>query len=66
MSQVPTLEELTAQLDAQNAELAETARLAETIAAGSTIDKSALAAFDDCVEPRVTAGNTPLCHGIRA
>ena len=66
MKQSPTLEDLQAQLDAQNAELIETTRLAETISLNVMLDERALAAFDECVDAAPTGCAQPACYGIRA
>ena len=66
MPPMPTLEDLAALLEAQNAELSEAERLAETIPSDVMLDKSALDAFDDCVEPRPAEAAPIHIYGIRA
>jgi hypothetical protein len=66
MTRQPTLEELAAELDAQNTELADMARLAESISDDFRISESALRAFDDLTEPPASGGGHLLCVGIRA
>lgn len=66
MPQAPTLDDLTARLEAQNAELASAAELADTMPAGITLDESFVQAFDDVIEPPAAARDHVLCFGIRA
>lgn len=67
--QTPTLDDLVAQLVAQDVELTDAARVAETIPAELTVDESLLSAIDDATELRGGLGASPWPHlapGIRA
>ena len=67
MTKLPTLDELTAQLEAQNADLAATAELAETIGDRFTVDGSFVQALDEATEEPRTKGIIPAAaFGIRA
>ena len=62
---MPTLEDLAAQLAAQDVALAEVARLAATIPDTVAIAETALADFDDATRPRDLA-RPPTAFGVRA
>ena len=66
MTKVPTLEEVAAQLEAQDADLAAAADLAEAIPYGLTVDESFREAIDDATEPPFTTLDPRLSRGIRA
>jgi len=66
MTQLSTLEELAAQLAAQNEELESSAALAEAIPDGITIDRRVAEALDDVTEVPHTGGVSPVYVGIRA
>jgi hypothetical protein len=65
-TRLPTLEDIAAQLEAQNIELAETAQLAESIPNDLSIPESALQAFDELTDPPAFRGGELLCCGLRA
>ncbi len=62
---MPTLEDLAAQLAAQDVALAEVARLAKAIPDTVAISEAALADFDDATRPR-DLGRLPMAFGVRA
>ena len=67
MTQVPNLEDIAAELEAQNAELAAAVDLAETMPERPIVDEGFLQAFDDVTEPPSAIGHQLLLTpGIRA
>ena len=66
MTQMPPLEDVAAQLEAQDRELAIAADLAATIPDGHTVDESFVRAIEDATEPGVVASNPLFLTGIRA
>jgi len=65
MKQVPTLDELSAQLESQDAEFAAATELAASIPNHVVIAESALEDFE-LVEPEAPLGVQLFCFGIRA
>jgi hypothetical protein len=66
MTQMPTLEEMAALLEAQDAELATAAELAATIPDGLSVDERFVEAFDEVTEPRAQSNDALPPRGIRA
>ncbi|HSO36600.1 MAG TPA: hypothetical protein VLT33_28940 [Labilithrix sp.] len=66
MTQLPTLEDVAAQLKAQDDDLAVAAQLAETVPHGVTANPSFIDAIDDLTEAPAMHAALPPCGAIRA